>query len=77
VSVSLAELGIVMVLVGILLIAAGIMVGAGRGNAKGAAVVLIGPVPVAVGNDRRLLLVALAIAAALLAAFLLLGALAP
>jgi len=49
--------------------------GAGRGGtrARGAAVILVGPIPIAVGNDRRLLVITLLAALALLIAFLALG----
>ena len=73
--VQLADLGIALLLAGFVLLAVGALMGAGRGGtrARGAAVILVGPIPIAVGNDRRLLVITLLAALALLIAFLALG----
>jgi uncharacterized protein (TIGR00304 family) len=63
-----------LVLAGFVLLAVGVAwAAASSRDSRGAAVIIIGPVPIAVGNDRRILAMAVVAAIAVLLAFLVLG----
>ncbi len=70
----LAGMGLLLVLVGFALLVVGVLRAAmeSGGEGKGAVVVVVGPVPIAFGNDRRLVALAMALAAAAIAAFVVL-----
>jgi uncharacterized protein (TIGR00304 family) len=66
----LFEAGVAILVLGIflLLLAAALYAGGrgGEGEAKGAAVLFIGPIPIAFGNDRGLLSISVLLALAML-----------
>ena len=77
-AVSLLQLGLAMVLIGFLLVFIAFVLlfaSQGSGRTRGAAVLFIGPIPVAVGTDKNTLLIAviLALAMVLLAYLMLAG----
>ena len=72
----MAEAGVLLILIGFALLAIGALRAAG-GRSKGAVVVVVGPVPIAIGNDRKLLAIAILLALAVLLAFITLGGVHP
>ncbi|MDP7982097.1 MAG: DUF131 domain-containing protein [Conexivisphaerales archaeon] len=72
----LAEVGVLLMLIGFALMAIGALRAAGD-KSKGAVVVVVGPIPIAIGNDRKLLALAMALALAALLAFIVLGGIRP
>ncbi|MGC9177716.1 MAG: TIGR00304 family membrane protein [Conexivisphaera sp.] len=72
----LAEVGVLLVLIGLALLVIGALRAAG-GQSKGAVVVVVGPIPIAIGNDRKLLALAMALALVALLVFIVLGGIRP
>jgi len=67
---------VLLMLIGFALMAIGALRAAGD-KSKGAVVVVVGPIPIAIGNDRKLLALAMALALAALLAFIVLGGIRP
>lgn len=63
--------GIALVFIGFLLLIAGSLLGSGDGEVRSGGVILIGPIPIIFGNDRRLIVVAAGAALLILVASLL------
>ena len=67
-------LGIALIVVGIIVIIAAIIVvstrGAGKGKVKGAGVIMIGPIPIIFGTDKKSVKTVLALALALVIALI-------
>jgi uncharacterized protein (TIGR00304 family) len=67
-------LGIALILVGIIVIIAAIIVAsarrAGKGKVKGAGVIMIGPIPIIFGTDKKSVKTVLALALALVIALI-------
>jgi uncharacterized membrane protein len=63
---NLILLGIIFVFLGFILLFIGSLMGAKTGDSKVAVVGLLGPIPFGFGNDKRLFLIALSIAVALM-----------
>jgi uncharacterized membrane protein len=72
----LAEVGVLLMLIGFALLVIGALRAAG-GQSKGAVVVVVGPIPIAIGNDRKLLALAMALALVALLVFIVLGGIRP
>ncbi|BBE41867.1 TIGR00304 family membrane protein [Conexivisphaera calida] len=72
----LVEVGVLLMLIGFALMAIGALRAAGD-KSRGAVVVVVGPIPIAIGNDRKLLALAMALALAALLAFIVLEGVRP
>ncbi len=70
---NLIAFGILFVLLGFILLFIGALAGAKTGESKVAVVGLLGPIPFGFGNDKRLFVITLAIAVALMVVWLILA----
>ena len=59
---ALVAIGIIIIIIAIILVA---MSGAGKGKVKGAGVIMIGPIPIIFGTDKKSVKAVLALALAL------------
>ncbi|MFQ6088985.1 MAG: DUF131 domain-containing protein [Candidatus Methanofastidiosia archaeon] len=64
---KLIALGILLIFFGMLLVVLGILFSSGEGEVKGGGIVMIGPIPIIFGNDKRLVLLMGLIAIVLMA----------
>jgi uncharacterized protein (TIGR00304 family) len=58
-GVALVAIGIIIIIIAIILVA---MSGAGKGKVKGAGVIMIGPIPIIFGTDKKSVKAVLALA---------------
>ncbi len=63
---NLLSIGIILIFLGFLLVVIGALSGSKTGESKIAIVGLLGPIPFGFGNDKRLFVITLAIAVALM-----------
>jgi uncharacterized protein (TIGR00304 family) len=61
-GIALVAVGIIIIVIAIILVSMG---GAGKGNVKGAGVIMIGPIPIIFGTDKKSVKSVLALALAL------------
>lgn len=61
-GIALVAIGIIIIITAIILVS---MHGVGKGNVKGAGVIMIGPIPIAFGTDKKSVKTVLALSLAL------------